>query len=308
MVSPLLALLLLAPAPITATGAERPTRQLAGRADVQRLCQALEFPERRRDARLDRAAAEAEQQERRARALELRYAVEVAGRGLSFHYDEERGALTLDARAQLLGAGGSLRLWAVDDAELALPADPALARRIAAAARNGEGRLRLHFVLPEDDDQAACAHAPGTLSFGLGVEPVSWAFVVKGQVLARGGADELPAAPAPEQSGRAAVEIGMPSGRSGEELRQALQERQEALLGCYRRRLAQRPGSDGSLVLELALRPGGGRPRSARVAMDSLHAPELSRCVLQAVEAAELPASKERAPVQVPVHFRRDGR
>lgn len=304
----LLALLLLAPVPITAAGRERPTRQLAGRSEVQRLCRALEFPERRRDASLDRASAEAEQQERRARALELRYAVELAGRGLSFHYDAERGALTLDARAQLVGAGGALRLWAVADAELALPADPALARRIAAAARSGEGRLRLHFVLPEDDDEAVCAHAPGTLSFGLGVEPVSWAFVVKDEVLSRGGADEVPAAPASEGPGRPKVEVGTPSGRNGEAVRQALLRREEALLGCYRRRLEQQPGSDGSLVLELVPRSGGGRPGSARVAMDSLHAPELSRCVLQAVEGVELPAGKEAAPVQVPLHFRQEGR
>lgn len=308
MVSLVLVLLLAAPAPIAATGRERPTRHLATRGDVQKLCQALEFPERRRDAHLDRTAAEAEQQERRARALELRYLADVGGRGLSFHYDEERAALTLDPRTQLLGAGGALRLWAVDDAELALPADPALARRIAAAARSGEGSLRIQFVLPEDEDEATCAHAPGTHSFGLGVEPVSWAFLVKGRVLARGGAEELPATPAPEKPGHAAVEVGLPSGQGSAELRQALLRQEAALLACYRKRLAQRPGSDGSLVLELALRPGGGKARSARVSMDSLHAPELSTCVLRAVEGVELPASPERAPVQVPLHFRRDGR
>jgi len=183
----LLALSLLAPrsapaATVEASGGSRPTQVLATRGDVQRLCKELEFPERRREARLDRAAAEADQGERRARALEARYAVELSGRGLAFDYDDERRALALNERAQLTGAGGALRLWAVEDAELALPAEPPVARRIAAAARNGEGRLRLLFVLPEDDDEAICAHAPGTQSWGLGVEPVSWAFLVGGEV------------------------------------------------------------------------------------------------------------------------------
>ncbi|MBI5069728.1 MAG: AgmX/PglI C-terminal domain-containing protein [Deltaproteobacteria bacterium] len=306
----LLALALLAPrasAPaIEATGVTRAPQQLAGRPDVQRLCKALEFPERRRDAQLDRAAAEADQEERRARALEGRYAVELAGRGLSFDYDEERRTLTLGERAHLLGAGGALRVWSVDDTELPMAADPALARRITAAARNGEGRLRLLFALPEDDDAAVCAHAPGTHSWGLGVEPVSWAFLVKGEVLARGGAEE----PEPVQSqgsARPAVEVGTPPAAQGAALRQALAGHRAALLACYQEGLKERPGLDGALVVELEVPATGGRARSARVALDSLHAPRVARCVLAEVKKAELPGGKAGARVQVPLHFRRDG-
>jgi len=307
----LLALCLLAPrpaaAPIEASGRSRSTRMLASGGDVQRLCQALEFPERRRDSKLDPAAAEAEQVERRARALEARYAVELSGRGLSFDYDGERRALTLQERAQLTGAGGTLRLWATDDAELALPAEPPVARRIVAAARSGQGRLRLLFVLPEDDEGAICAHAPGTRSWGLGVEPVSWAFLVGGEVLARGGSEE-PVGPGPAEgraSARPGVEVGTPPSANGPAVSRAIGSRQAALLACYQRGLEDRPGLDGALVLELELSPSAGRNRSARVAMDSLHAPGVSRCVLEALEGVELPKGSGR--VQLPLHFRRDG-
>jgi len=309
MGSLLLALCLIAPRsagpPIEASGRTRSTRAIANRSDVLRLCQALEFPERRRDATLDRAAAEADQAERRARALEARYTVELSGAGLSFDYDDERRALTLNERAQLTGAGGTLRLWAVADAELALPAEPPVARRIVAAARSGEGRLRLLFVLPEDDDEAICAHAPGTQSWGLGVEPVSWAFLVGGGVLAQGGSEE-PVAPAPAK-GRApvqpAVEVGTPPSSNGAGVRLAILGRQAALQACYQQGLESRPGLDGVLVLELELSPSGGRSRSARVALDSLHAPSVSRCVLAALESVALPKGSGR--VQLPLHFRR---
>ncbi len=311
----LLALCLLAPrpggSPIEASGRIRSTQPVATRSDVLRLCKALEFPERRRDVKLDRAAAEADQVERRARALEARYAVELSGRGLSFDYDEERRALTLNERSQLTGAGGTLRLWAVDEAELALPAEPPLARRIVAAARSGEGRLRLLFVLPEDDDDAICAHAPGTQSWGLGVEPVSWAFLAGGEVLARGGSDDA-VAPAPtpvSPKGRAraqpAVEVGTPLSGNGPAVQQAIRSRESALLACYQQGLQARPGLDGALVLELELSPAGGRSRAARVAMDSLHAAGVSRCVVEALEGVELPKGSGR--VQLPIHFRSDG-
>jgi len=306
----LLALCLLAPrpggSPIEASGGTRSTHAISTRSDVLRLCKSLEFPERRRDARLDRAAAEADQVERRARALEARYAAELSGRGLSFDYDGAQGVLTLNERTQLTGAGGALRLWAVDGAELALPAEPGVARRIVAAARNGEGRLRLLFVLPEDDDEAICAHAPGTQSWGLGMEPVSWAFLVGGEVLAQGGTDE-PVEPGAKglATGQPAVEVGTPPSSSGAAVRQAIRGREAALLACYQKGLASRPGLDGVLVLELELSPSGGRGRSARVAMDSLHAPAVATCVLEALEKVELP--KGSGPVQLPLHFRRDG-
>lgn len=305
----LLALSLLAPPPVAieATGSDMPTRALASRDDVLRLCKALEFPERHREPGLDRAAAEAGQERRRARALESRYAVEVAGRGLVFDYDDARQELTLSERAQLVGAGGSLRVWAVEGPELPLPAEAAVARRIVAAARNGEGRLRLLFVLPEDEEAAICAHAPGTRSYGLGVEPVGWAFLIGEEVLARGGAEEA-AATAPARAARPAlpvVELGDPVSGDGPAVRRALRVAERGLLACYRKALQRNPGIDGALALELELPPEGGRSRAARVAMDTLHEAALSRCVIAALAEVAFPAGKG-GKVQVPLHFRLD--
>jgi TonB family protein len=72
--------------------------------------------------------------------------------------------------------------------------------------------------------------------------------------------------------------------------------------GCYAAARRARPGLEGSLALELDLDPGGGPPRSARVAMDSLLDEGLGRCALAAVRRATFP----RGPggrVQLPLHF-----
>jgi hypothetical protein len=268
---------------------------------ARRLCESLDFPERasRRSPELDRAAAEARQETRRARALGRRYRVDVDGKGLTFDYDDGGSRLLLTERAQLAALGGALKLWATEEPEMPVPADPARARRIAAAARNGEAVLRLTFALPEDEEVAVCAHPPGTGQYGLGVEPVSWSYLAGGAVLASGG--EEPEGRAPGRGARPQVEVGEPIG-GGAAVRSAVQGLSKDLAACYERARRARPGLDGTLAVELDLDAGGGPPRSARLAMDSVHDEGLARCALAAIQRATFP----RGPggrVQVPLHF-----
>jgi len=279
---------------------------LATAEDVRRLCQALDFPERasRREKGLDRAEAEARQEERRGRALGRRYRTDVSGKGLAFDYDDGGKRLLLTERAQMIAVGGSLRVWATEDPELPVPADPSRARRIAAAARNGEAVLRLTFVLPEDEEVAVCAHPAGTGQYALAVEPVSWSYLVGEEVLARGG--EEPERREALPGARPQVVVGEPIGGDGAAIRRARQGRAKDLAACYARARQARPGLDGTLALELDLDPGGGPARAARVAMDSLLDEGLSRCALSAVRKASFP----RGPggrVQVPLHFTMQG-
>lgn len=270
--------------------------------DVRRLCQALEFPERasRRERGPARAQAEVRQDERRGRALGRRYRAEVSGRGLAFDYDDDGKRLLLTERAQLVAAGGSLRVWATEDPEMPAPADPALARRVAAAARNGEATLRLVFALPEDEEVAVCAHAAGARQYTLAVEPVSWAYRVGERVLARGGEEPERREAAP--GARPRVAVGPPIGGDGAAVRRAVEERAGDLAACYARARRERPALDGTLALELDLDPAGGPARNARVAMDSVHDEGLSGCALAAVRKVRF----RRGPggrVQVPLHF-----
>jgi len=286
-----------APAP-----GDRTPRALGTAEDVRRLCQALEFPERasRREKGPERAQSEARQDERRGRALGRRYRAEISGKGLAFDYDEDGKRLLLTERAQLVAVGGSLRVWAAEDPEMPVPADPARARRIAAAARNGEATLRLVFALPEDEEVAVCAHPAGARQYTLAVEPVSWSYRVGDRVLARGGeeAERREAAP----GARPQVAVGPPIGADGAAVRRAVQARAGELAACYARARQDRPALDGTLALELDLDPAGGPARNARVAMDSAHDEGLARCALSAVRKVRFP----RGPggrVQVPLHF-----
>ncbi|HSB18701.1 MAG TPA: AgmX/PglI C-terminal domain-containing protein [Anaeromyxobacteraceae bacterium] len=285
--------------------AEEKPVPLATAADVRRLCEALDFPERAspRQAGPGRAEAKARQEERRRGALERRYRAELAGKGLAFDYDQEGKRLLLTERARLVTIGGSLRVWPTEDPDMPAPADPTRARRIAAGARSGEVVLQLTFALPEDEEVAVCAHPPGTAQYTLGVEPVSWSYRIGAEVLARGGQEE-PGEPAP--GARPRVALGEPIGGNGAAIRRALERQVKDLASCYALARKARPALDGTLALELDLDPGGGRARNARVAMDSVHDEELSRCALSAVRGATFPGGPG-GRVQVPVHFTMEG-
>jgi hypothetical protein len=271
-------------------------------ADAGRLCQSLDFPERasRREPEVDRAAAEGRQEKRRARALERRYRVDLDGRGLAFDHDEGGRRLLLTERARLVALGGALVLWPTEEPEMPVPADAARARRIAAAAARGEVLLRLTFALPEDEEVAVCAHPPGASGYGLGMEPVSWAYLAGAEVLASGGEPaERREAP---QGARPAVTVGEPMGAGAGSVRPAVEAQARELEACYRRARQARPALDGTLAVELELGAAGGPPLEARVAMDSLLDEGLSRCALAALRRASFPRGAA-GRVQVPLHF-----
>lgn len=273
--------------------------------EARRLCADLELPERvaRADRTGDPARAHREQVVRRRRARAGRYRIDVDGAKLHFDYDPEGKQLTLRERSQLIGAGGALRVWAVDDPELPVAVDDARARRTMAEARADRLVLRIELLLPEDGEVAICSHPPGSHHWSLGVAPVSWSYRVGGEVLARGGEAAEAPAPAPRRGGSPRVSVGEPVGGSdAARLRAAVSGRSAALSSCYLRALQAHPGLDGTLAVELELDPAGGAPRALRVALDSVLDEGLRRCALAALRQARFPAGPG-GRVQLPLHF-----
>ncbi len=270
---------------------------------VEDLCASLVPAERARfrgDA-LERGKAEVTHQVARSKAFESRYRVEIPGAGVAFApYDEGEGELALSPRAVLAGARGSLRVWASEDPELAVKVSRAEVRRILDAQRAQALTLSLTFDLPaEDEGGSPCAHAAGTKVYTLAVEPVSWEYVSKGEVLARGGEDAGRPLVTVAQGARPTVEIGDPVGGGGG-VRQAIAGRSKELDACYRVALQRIPGLDGALVVEVRLGQGGAPV--VRVAADSIQDDELAACVRGALAKAGFP--KGTAAASIPIHFR----
>lgn len=241
------------------------------------------------------ARAEAQQDLRRQAALAGRYRVLVPGSALKFApYDPEERVLALSDRTFLSGAGGRLHLWAVSRAGLPVTADEPAAERIVKAAAAKKLALALTFTLPDDEDEAVCAHVAGSEHYALGVEPFAWQYVADGQVLARGGeGGDRPLVTAAEGA-RPRVEVSDPYGAGGREARQALEARAKDLQGCYERALQQNPGLDGTLVAEVE---PGARPR---LAADSVQDAGLSACVQDVVSRVRFPGGGR---IDVPIHF-----
>ncbi|HEX8907882.1 MAG TPA: hypothetical protein VF805_01690 [Anaeromyxobacteraceae bacterium] len=263
------------------------------------LCEALTPADRLRGGGdvVAQARAEAQQESRREAALNGRYQVTVPGAALRFApYDREEQVLSLSDRTFLAGAGGTLHLWTVSRSGLPVTADEATAARIAQAAARKKLALVFTFTLPDDEDEALCAHAAGSLHYALGVEPFAWEYAVDGQVLARGGeGGDRPLLTA-AQGARPRVEVSDPYGAGGRAARQALEASATALQGCYAQALARSPGLDGTLVAEV---DPGASPR-VRMAADSVQDEGLSACVQGVVSRVRFPGG---ARLDLPIHF-----
>jgi hypothetical protein len=274
-------------------------------AQVRALCEALELPERAQDRGdpVERARIADERQARREAALAARYRVKVAADRLAFvGYDPGEGELTLSDRSWLWTPGGTLHLWATEDAALPVKVDAATAERIVKAAARRTLALTLTFTLPEDDE-ASCAHPNGSRSWVLGVEPHAWEFAEGGRVLARGGeGSDRPLVTAAEGA-RPRVEVAEPfEAEGGRELRAAVAARSKELQGCYVRALRLDPGLDGAVVAEVDLDGSGGAPGGVRVVADSVQNDAMVACVRRVL--VETPFPRGRATVAaIPIHF-----
>jgi hypothetical protein len=281
------------PAPaITAPPQPVPAVRLLGSAaDVAALCRALTPVERLRAAgdALERGEAEAKHEVGREAAVRGRYEVMVPAAKLAFApYDgpERRLALAEPAILTVLGA----MLWPSDERDLAVTAEAPVARRILDAQRAGRLALRLAFDLP---DEATCgAGVPGA-SAVLPVEPVDWAWLDAGVVLARGGAGADRPILSASHGARPTVEVGDPIAGPTEAKRLVL-TRAADLEGCYARALEKDPAVDGVLVVEM------GAARLA-VAADSTGSPELGACVQKVL--GTLPALGGAGKAAVPIRF-----
>lgn len=284
-----------------APAAEEPLL-LATPRQVESLCASLTPVERMRfrgDA-LERGKAEVAHRAARSVVYGRRYRVEIPGQRIAFApYDEEDEELLLSSRAVLTGVRGALRVWASEDAELTVKVSRAEARRVLDAQRAGLLALSLVFDLPDVDESGSpCAHAAGSRVYTLGVEPISWRYLAKGEVLARGGEGADRPLVTAAQGARPTVEVGEAVGGRAE-LRQPIAARTKDLATCYGAALRRDPSLDGILVLEVELREG--RPLSTRVSADSMQDAALAACVQAAVGKASFP--KGSAGVSVPIHF-----
>jgi hypothetical protein len=281
----------------------RPVQVLQTAAQVRTLCEVLVPPERLRargDA-VQRARAGAEHERQRVASLGSRYRMVVPGDRLRFTaWDPEEKRLALSERVFLAGAGGALVVWAVEERGLPVIVDADAAARIMEAAARHELELDLTFNLPDDDDEVVCVHRNGAARWGLGVEPVAWAYAARGQALARGGEGADRPAVTAEHGARARVEVGEPVGDERPGLRGAVEARAPDLQGCYREALRANPALDGSLVADLQL-SSEGAARQVRVAVDSLQDDGLAACVRGVLAHTSFPRGEARAAI--PIRF-----
>jgi hypothetical protein len=279
---------------------------LDGPEQVRAFCASIELPERAATGPDVVARGEdlTAREDRRATALESRYRVALATRRLPFApYHPEARQLELSERAVLSGAGGALRVWAVEDERLPVQADPATAQRIVQAAARGTLTFVLTFALPEDEDEATCAHAIATRQWVAGVEPVAWEYAEGGRVLARGGeGSDRPTVTAAEGA-RPRVEVAEPIGQEGsQEIRAAVVARIQDLQRCYGRALQADPALDGAFVAEVDLREQAGAPRSVRTAAESLQDEAMVACVEAVLGKTTFPGGYAGA-FHIPIHF-----
>jgi hypothetical protein len=272
-------------------------------AQARALCDALTLPERLRTKgnAVERARASAEHEARREAALNGRYRVTIPAERLRFApYEPDEKLLALSERVFLSGAGGALHVWTLENQGLPVTVDTAAAERVMQAAQRRTLALRLTFTLPDDDEEAFCAHATGARSYALGIDPASWEYVDGAQVLARGGeGGDRPVLTAAEGA-RPRVDVSDPVGEGGREVKRAVLAKQKDLEGCYQRALQQNPGLDGSLVAEVDLAAEGAR--AVHVAADSLQDEGMTSCVRSVLSGVEFPrGAGERA--EIPIHF-----
>ncbi len=272
---------------------------------VAALCEALVPSERvpfRGDA-LARGKAEAAHDRAREAALARRYRVAVPAERIGFApYDEDEESLFLSPRVVLTAAGGSLRVWAPGEEDLAVQVPADRARRILDAQRDRSLTLAIVFDLPADEGGSPCAHVAGAKQYTLAVEPVSWEYAANGEVLARGGEGADRPLVSSAQGARPRVDVGSPVGDAASESIRAPLARGADLATCYRAALQRDPAVDGTLVLELELRPEGGAARAVRVSADSVQDPAFALCVRGAVGKVAFPKGKGGS-VAVPIQF-----
>jgi hypothetical protein len=299
-----LTLALAAPQAGAAAAAPQPTsgaRVLESQQHVRALCDLLTPAERLRvkgDA-VQRARAEADQDARRSDALGSRYRAVVPGDRLRFAvYDADERRLTLSERTFLTAARGALQVWTVEEPGLPVTVERAAAERIMAAAAGKTLALAITFNLPEDDDEATCAHRPGSNQWALGIEPVAWEYLDGKEVLARGGEGGDKPMVSAAQGARPRVEVAEPVG-AGREVRAAVQARAGELEACYAQALRANPSLDGSLVADVDLGPGGA-PTAVRLAVDSVQDDAMGACVKGVVSRVRFPAEGRTA---IPIHF-----
>jgi hypothetical protein len=257
--------------------------------DVGRLCRVLEPAERFRveGNAVDRGEAEDRHDTERDRALERRYRVVIpSGRILFAPYDSQGRKLGLSFRAELRGAEGALRVWAIQDRGLPVEVDAETARRVLAAQAAGRLTLEVVFALADD---ATCGGAPATRRWALAMDPVSWTYRRGDAVLARGGAAADRPAVTLVQGARARVEVGDPLA-GPPDARAQVDARRTGLEACYAEALKRDPALDGVLVADLA----AGK---AEIAADSIGDAKLAGCIRTALEGAGT------ARAAVPIRF-----
>jgi hypothetical protein len=292
-------------APPAATAAAEPAA-IDGAEAAGALCRALVPTDRVRfeGSALERGDAESSHAAARDEAIAATYLLTVPAERIRFaQYSPDERTLSLYRHALPANADGSVRLNPTVDGGLPVEVDPQTARRILAALERRALTLDVTFALPEEEE-SPCFHVPGARSYTFAAEPVAWAYVADGAVLARGGRG----ADRPLVSARDGAQPRVRLGRAMEEgegdardLRVAALDRLEEVEACYASALDRDPFIDGAVVADVELPAGRGAPGKVRIAADTVHDADLVTCVRDVLATLEVRGGGSRA--FLPIHF-----
>ncbi|HET7754211.1 MAG TPA: hypothetical protein VFK85_09895 [Anaeromyxobacteraceae bacterium] len=285
MISTILSIALAATAPARAgTSDPKPPASegpivLSTAEQARQLCSAVTPADRLafQGSAVDRSASGRAHDEEYERALQGRYSVMVPAGQLGFApYDADEHTLTLWRHAVPTGADGGARLALVEDEGLPVRTDPATARRIVDAQKQGTLALRVTFALAEDEE-APCFAIAGAQASTFAAEPVAWEYVSGDEVLARGGQGGDRPLVSAAQGARPRVELGKPvSEKGGGEVRTTAPDHVRALEGCYTDALKRDPYLDGAIVAALG---AGSGPERVKIAADTVQDEAFVGCV-----------------------------
>jgi hypothetical protein len=248
-------------------------------------------------------------------ALGRLFTIDIPAQDYDFlEYDPDSQEMEVDLSEGLRPQDGRIILGPQPHDRLDVVVTPELARDLA--SRHGERHLdlRIGFYLDPQDPVASPCTPSRSNDTPLRVEVEIAFFELRGdggEVLARAGAVEATPpvrSTTPEAALRGAnpsVTFGQTSviadgsldelleGPGGEPLRQRFTD-------CYRQRLADRPGIEGTVVVQMIV--SGGHLRSAHLEIDSLGDPGVGACILRHTRNFEYPRTVSGA-VSLPVRF-----
>lgn len=262
--------------------------ELRSTARVRELCMATR-PEQRvhfEDEKDGPGRQREQHRHERRRLLRQLYKVRVPIAGFRLSpYVAETGELPLDSSAPIRTLHGALTLSVPSDESAIFVLTPPQAKRVAELAAGEQLRLDYFFLL-SDDMGSPCQGSVATQVFSLSTTPVAFMLLgPEGEVIAR---DETLRADAHREalggfSGVPGVFVGPVTSEPGADapsIARRLEAIQEPLKTCYEKRIVERPGAAGTVVLGVGV-GAAGAVQTIDVIADALNDPPLLKCIEQ---------------------------